>query len=285
MDRRLLITGLVAACTLLAQPQGGPRGRGPMGMGMGPGPGGRGGFGGPGGPAAVVTGAPYSGLEVRTSQQVLAAGGIISRSEQTTVYRDTQGRVRRESTRKTPDGQTETRITISDPVAGVVHVLNATNKTAVTRKARFPNASQSSTTSPSTTGRGQMMAAGRRNAQNAQTATNTKRETLATRSMNGMLASGTRITRTIPAGSIGNTQALETVRESWIADDLKVPLMTRTSDPRAGTSTLELQNVNRSQPDPSLFTVPSDYTVKQGPGGFGGGRGPMGRGPRPARQQ
>ena len=75
------------------------------------------GFGGPGGPgrggpglAATVTGAPYSGVEVRTSQQVLAAGGVIARTEQTNVYRDSQGRVRRESTRTGPDGQTQTRI-------------------------------------------------------------------------------------------------------------------------------------------------------------------------------
>jgi len=123
-----------------------------------------------------------------------------------------------------------------------------------------------------------MMAAGRRN---AQTDTNVKREALAARSMNGMLASGTRSTRIIPAGTIGNTQALETVRETWIADDLKVPLMSKTSDPRTGTQTLELTNINRSQPDSSLFTIPSDYTVKQGPGG----RGPGGRGPGLARRQ
>ena len=59
--------------------------------------------------AATVTGAPYSGVEVRTSQQVLAAGGVIARTEQTNVYRDSQGRVRRESTRTGPDGQTHTR--------------------------------------------------------------------------------------------------------------------------------------------------------------------------------
>ena len=228
----------------------------------------------------MVTGAPYSGVEVRTSQQLLATGGLISRSEQFNVYRDTQGRVRKETTHKTPDGQTETRITISDPVAGVVHELNVTNKTAFTRKVHFPTDSSSTSTS-TTTGRGQMMAAGRRN---AQTDPNVKRETLAARSMNGMLASGTRSTHVIPAGTIGNTQALETVRETWVADDLKVALLSKTSDPRTGTQTLELTNINRSQPDPSLFTIPSDYTVKQFPGGPGG-RGPGGRGPGPARKQ
>ena len=124
------------------------------------------------------------------------------------------------------------------------------------------------------------MGAGRRPA--AQTDVNVKRETLAAQSMNGILASGSRVTRTIPAGTIGNSQAIEAVRETWMAEDLKVPLMTKMSDPRTGTTTTELTNINRSQPDPSLFQIPSDYTVKKGPGGPGGGRGPGGRGP--ARQ-
>ena len=111
-----------------------------------------------------------------------------------------------------------------------------------------------------------------------QTDANVKRETLAAQSMHGVLASGTRVTRTIPAGTIGNAQAIETVRETWMADDLKVALMTKTSDPRVGTSVVELTNVNRSQPDATLFQVPSDYTVKKAPGGMGGGRGPGVRG-------
>lgn len=272
MNAKVLIAGLVAAGSLLAQPPGGPRGRGPMEFG---GPGGPG-RGGPG-PVETVTGAPYSGVELRTSQQVLAAGGVILRTEQSNVYRDSQGRVRRETTRKGPDGQTETRVTISDPVAGAVHELDAKNKTAFTRPARFPSQSQAASSS-----RAQTMGAGRRT---GQTEANVKRETLAARSMNGMIASGSRVTHTIPAGTIGNSQAIETVRETWMADDLKVPLMTKVADPRMGTTVTELMNVNRSQPDPSLFQIPSDYTVKKGPGGPGGGRGPGGRGPGPARKQ
>jgi hypothetical protein len=113
-----------------------------------------------------------------------------------------------------------------------------------------------------------------------------KRETLAAQSMHGIVASGTRVTRTIPAGTIGNTQAIETVRETWMADDLKVPLMTKVSDPRTGTTVTELTNINRSQPDPALFQIPSDYTVKKAPDGGGGRRGPGGgRGTGPARRQ
>ena len=144
MNVKILIAGLVAAGSLLAQPPGGPRGRGAMEFG------GRGGlWHGGQGPMQTVTGAPYSAVEVRTHQQVLAAGNTIQRQEQTNVYRDSQGRVRRETTRTGPDGQAHTRVTIFDPVAGTITELDAKDKTAFTRPAKFPSASTTAgTTTP-----------------------------------------------------------------------------------------------------------------------------------------
>src|ERR1019366_986097 len=172
MNAKAFITGLVMAGSLLAQAPMGPRGRGAMGGG---------GRGGPGAVATVV-GAPFSAVEVRTSQQALAAGNAIQRQEQSNIYRDIQGRVRRETTSTGPDGQTQTQVTISDPVAGVVYELDAKNKVAFSRPAGQPP---------------------------AETEANVKRETLAAQSMHGVMAGGTRVTRTIPAGTIGNAQALE----------------------------------------------------------------------------
>jgi hypothetical protein len=246
MKTTILIAGLAAA-SLFAQPPHGPRG-------FGPGPGGP--------PMETVTGAPYSGVEVHARQQVLANGTVIQHQDQTKVARDSQGRVRREVTRQTPDGKTETRITISDPVAGMVHELDPANKTAFSHPARFPNGQQP------------------RNIRQPQESTNTKRETMAAQSINGVIASGSRITHTIPAGTIGNSAALETVHETWMADDLRVPVKTKMSDPRTGTSTMELTNLLRGEPDASLFTIPSDYTVQKA----SGGRGPRAGGPPPPRK-
>jgi hypothetical protein len=245
MNGNVLIAGLVVAGSLAAQAPWGPRGRAT-------------------GPEATVTGAPYSAVEVRTSQQVLAAGNTIQNKEQATVYRDSQGRVRRESTWTGPDGASRTRVSISDPVAGLVYELDASNKTAFARPARFGN-----TAGAIGSGRLGMMGGARQ--PRAATEANVKRETLAAQTIQGVMASGTRVTRTIPAAAIGNAQPIETVHEVWMADDLKVPLMTRVSDPRFGTTVTELTNINRSQPDPALFQVPADYTVKQGPGGRGMG--------------
>jgi hypothetical protein len=269
MKAKMLIAGLAVIASLMAQPPRGPRGFGPDGPGRGPG--GPGWFGGP--QNQVVTGAPYSGVEVRSSSQALANGTVIQHQDSTKVSRDGQGRVRRESTRTAPDGTTQTRITISDPVAGMAYDLDPSTKTAFSRPAHFPNQQQ---TSQNQTG------SARGGRQGAQSSANTKQESLAAQSINGVMASGTRITHTIPAGTIGNSAVIETVHETWMADDLKVPVRSRMTDPRMGSTTMELTNLLRGEPDAALFTVPSDYTVKKmgGPGG----RGPRGNGPPPAKQ-
>ena len=63
----------------------------------------------------TVKNAPYSGEEVTETNQMLADGTRIHRENRTTVYRDNEGRTRRE----TPDN-----ITITDPVANVTYLLN-----------------------------------------------------------------------------------------------------------------------------------------------------------------
>jgi hypothetical protein len=63
----------------------------------------------------LVKGMPYSGEEVNETNQVLADGTRIHRETKVMVYRDSEGRTRRES----PEN-----ITISDPVAGNTYVIN-----------------------------------------------------------------------------------------------------------------------------------------------------------------
>jgi hypothetical protein len=284
MKKKLVLTVLVATAGLMAQPPGGPRG-GRMGFGPGP--------MGPGGPemGRTVTGAPYSAVEVRTEQQVLAGGNTIQHQTQTTINRDSQGRVRTE-TEFTPPGQTPVkRISIHDPVAGVVHELDPTTKVAREMPTRGPGV-RPGPGNPNTAPRNANGPGPRPNAVNPRNPNgatrpvdpNVKTEDLGSQSIGGVLATGTRTTRTIPAGAIGNAQPLETIHERWVSADLKVPIMVKTTDPRFGTTVTQLTNINRAEPDASLFTVPPDYTVTKG--GPGGGRGPGGGGrPRAPIQQ
>ena len=81
----------------------------------------------------------------------------------------------------------------------------------------------------------------------------------------GVQAEGTRTTTTIPAGQIGNDQPIQIVSERWYSPELKVTVLTTNSDPRMGETTYALKNISRTEPAQSLFTVPPDYSVKDGP--------------------
>ena len=88
-------------------------------------------------------------------------------------------------------------------------------------------------------------------------------EPLAARQMEGVRVEGHRTTTTIPAGAIGNDLAITTVSEEWVSPELQVLVMTQRKDPRNGDSTYRLLNVVRREPDPALFQVPPDYTVRE----------------------
>jgi len=279
MKKSVIVLGLCAAAVFA---QGPPPGRGPGRMGPG-GPGGMMGMGMGRGVdlARPVTGAPYSAVEVTQSSQTLPNGNVISRTSQSNVYRDSMGRTRTETTlpQRGPagqtTGQTRTFIRIMDPVAGVTRELDTEAK--VSREMTMPNFRGRGGADAGPGGRGPRTDGAARPNPGAQTDPNVAVESLSTQSINGVPAAGTRITRNIPAGQIGNAQPIQTVRETWMSTDLKIPVMVRSSDPRSGTTSTQLTNIIRGDPDPALFQAPADYrVVKGGRGGPGGMMGPAG---------
>ncbi len=290
---------LLPASALLAQ---GPRGGGPGGpMGRGPGMGGGGVMGGGmmGGGAAVVTGAPYSAVQVVQSSETLADGNVIQRKHTMNVFRDSQGRIRTEET-ITPDASTGkqpyTITTILDYVGGHRYTLNSSTMVATESPLRIPHnppprggagASGSSASGTSASGASPMAVRRGGAAGPDRTNPNVVRTTLSPQAVNGVLASGTQHTETIPAGAIGNARAIQTSRTMWVSDTLKVPVQIKSSDPRFGTTDMELTNIVPAEPNATLFVVPAGYTVQHGDGGFGGprGGGPGGGGPGGSRAQ
>jgi hypothetical protein len=85
---------------------------------------------------------------------------------------------------------------------------------------------------------------------------------LGTRDFNGIKAEGKLRSYEIPAGEIGNRNPIVVSDETWYAPDLQVTVYTKHSDPRSGDTVFRLDNLKREEPAPGLFTVPSDYTVK-----------------------
>jgi hypothetical protein len=221
----------------------------------------------------LVKGVPMSGEMVVTRDRTLADGNSIHTQNQTTIYRDSEGRVRREiqfelSTPSTGAAK-RTMIAIMDPVSGNRYMLNPENKTAHQMPLH-----------PGKPGRGAPDAMHDRMGVGPGTAeamhdrpgkvwigsntANLKTEQLGTKTINGLPALGTRMTRTIPAGEIGNLNPIEVVTERWYSSDLQLPLLTTHNDPMMGTMTIKLVNINRGEPDASLFQVPSDYKLISG---------------------
>ena len=242
----------------------------------------------------IIPNAPYSAEAVTESTQVLADGNRINRKSVTRVFRDGEGRTRREEVN---DAGTVISISIVDPVAHVTYVLNPASRTAYRDGVRIampggfgtsPEVMRGRAPEPATRVEPQERvkqkieeAAGtrvvppgpppppppaptaERVAVERSTAGSTSREDLGTQTIEGVAATGSRTTTTIPAGAIGNLQPIKAVVEQWFSSDLGVIVMTKHSDPRVGETIYRLQSIVRAEPDRSLFTLPPDYTLKE----------------------
>ena len=89
---------------------------------------------------------------------------------------------------------------------------------------------------------------------------------LGTRDFGGIRAEGKLRSYEIPAGAIGNRNAIVVSDETWTAPDLQVTVYTKHSDPRSGDVVFRLENIKREEPAAALFTVPADYTVREAGG-------------------
>jgi hypothetical protein len=83
--------------------------------------------------------------------------------------------------------------------------------------------------------------------------------------MEGFTVTGMRISHTIPAGERGNDKPMTTTNETWFSRDLGVTLLTKSESPETGVHTHKLVNIRAGEPDPLLFQIPVDYTVKEQP--------------------
>jgi hypothetical protein len=241
--------------------------------------------------AKITPGAPYSAEATSETIQVLADGNRINRKSVTRVYRDSEGRTRRE---ELDDTGAVITISIVDPVAHTSYVLNPATRTAYREQVLLRTPMMRSG-GPGTPGDIiSKMEAERRAADRngdappppppaprspgapppppppppaAPAAPMPNREVvtenLGQQTVEGVNATGSRTTTTIPAGAIGNLQPIKVVSEQWVSTDLHVLVMTKHSDPRSGETNYRLQSIVRADPDRSLFTVPADYTMKE----------------------
>jgi hypothetical protein len=209
----------------------------------------------------TVTGAPFKATISTQVTRLLADGNKIQQTTSGTLARDSQGRTRREMSLPpmamvAPGGNApEHAVFINDPVAGTSYIVHPESKTA--EQVQSHQWKRNAEHAPKVGRFGKAF-------QNNVTKTEGTTADLGTQTINGVSAQGTRITRTIPAGEIGNERPIVMVTERWYAPELQTYVMTKRSDPLMGDTVFQLTNIQRQEPDPALFEVPSDYSVTQG---------------------
>jgi len=224
----------------------------------------------------IVKGAPFSATATSETTSTLQDGSVIHRAFQVSMYRDSLGRSRHEATFTgfgplTASSGSKKMVMISDPVAGAHYMLDDAQKVAHKSALHSHGGGTNAESTPEFAGKIQQRE------QQEEASGLLKKESLGTQTINGVVAEGTRTTRTIPAGQIGNEKPLQVVSERWYSADLQIVLKSTRTDPRTGTTTYTVTNLQRTEPAATLFAVPADYTVQAG------GRGPSGRGPAGVR--
>lgn len=228
-------------------------------------------------PGQVVTGAPFTAVASDSSTQTLSDGNTINRTTQINITRDSQGRTRREMVLPgvgplAATGQSKTVIMIFDPVAGTAYALHPDTKIA--EKLPLPAGGRKNQ------GQGDMQAKFEARMQEEIANGTLKKDDLGTQTIAGISAQGTRYTRTIPAGQMGNAKAIVVTNERWYSADLQIVVKTTRNDPRFGVTSYVVSSLQRQEPSATLFAVPADYTVQAGKP-HTHGKGPGGAPPPP----
>jgi hypothetical protein len=259
-NKRRTAIGLSGAVALLAMGAiVGAQGPGPHGGFRGRGPG-----GGPGGGAGVppIPNEPFSATEVRSFSETLTGGNSINRSSCAKLYRSSTGATRVEETRDSATCGTPSSISITDPVAGVRYEINVAKSSYFEIKLPPRPANPPSGAPPD----------GNRGPNGDQV----QKTPLGTQPIAGtsLLADGTQITFTIPAGKEGNAQPIVITSIRWFSPDLKIVIGSSSNDPHGGTSTEQTSNVSIAEPAASLFQLPTGLTQETRHFGRPGPQGP-----------
>jgi hypothetical protein len=199
----------------------------------------------------LVKGSPYSAQFSTENIQVLADGTRITRKTEGVVYRNGEGRTRREQTLDALgpvplEGGPRKLIFINDPVAGAHYVLDVQDHSA--HKLPFRDLPPTKNGLPNEF------------EDSPDPVTN---ESLGKRMIEGVEAEGTRSTITIPVGRIGNDRPLEVVSERWYSPELQLIVLSKHKDPFSGENVYRLTDINRCEPPLNLFEVPADYRVTE----------------------
>jgi hypothetical protein len=235
---------------------------------------------------ATVKGAPFCATVTTEHTQSFADGNRIHTVDSSSFCRDRAGRTRSATTLNLLAANLEASsprlVTIIDPVIGTRYMLDPENKVAHKMTLDPPGRFSTSASDSNSPARGDRVffshnpggpesSTASANVVFRKAGQNTSEpatENLGEQTINGIRATGTRMTTTIPSGKVGNDRAISVTSERWYSPELKATIMTKHDDPWAGELKMELASVDTSDPDPAMFMVPGDYKIldeKSGP--------------------
>jgi hypothetical protein len=247
---------------------------------------------------AVVKNSPYTAKAITTTVQTLADGNKITHTNEVQLARDSDGRTRREQNlANIGPWQTNDKgsiISINDPVAHVRYELRqsgdkviSANKTLSVERTRVLEAKAKAEADSMRVREGHGIGVGvgvgdepgmdknivivtsdkqdsvlhsKVELDRAQSK-DVRTEDLGTQSIEGVSVNGKRTTVTIPAGQIGNDQPINIVTETWYSPELQLTVMSKRNDPRTGETEFKMTNIQRVEPDPTLFQAPPGVEV------------------------
>lgn len=219
----------------------------------------------------IAKGNPYSGVLVVHHVYVSPDGSRQEDGSSTMRWRDSEGRERTDVTWKGLDGNDVTACQIDDPIALVRYIwkVGKTVKTAVTEthytmedgivEEIWPDPVHEHKPEP---GSGVAIVTLR-----PQEDPNTTSETLGPKYINGVYAEGSRSVELIPPGRAANgtDHPIKRIDEIWMSSDLGMPVKTLLDDGLGFTESTELKNIDRSEPDPSVFEPPPGLPKRVAP--------------------
>ena len=194
----------------------------------------------------AMAGAPFSADVVSQSTQVQADGTPVTQESHGKMFRDSAGRTRSEN-----EMESHRFVTIVDPVQGTSTVLDVAAKSATVfhlPSAPAVSAHKVNLAAPTQAGRARI-----------QRLTPPGSEDLGTMMMEGFAVIGTRRAGLSEAAKVS---AANVVTESWFSKELKVDLLVSRQGPQSASRTTRLTNITPGEPDPTVFQVPADYTVR-----------------------
>ncbi len=197
-----------------------------------------------------VPGSPFAARVDILSREILPDGQTATRTTINNIARDSAGRIHNERRRLVPPDFS------GEPALLETHLYDPASRLSVflnpyTHIAREIVLRQPAITPP--------------DAQPPHLATQSvptvTEQDLGEKPFNGLTLQGLRRSRTVPASASGTGQPVTVVDEYWYSPELSINIVLKHNDPRTGEQIVTVSQIDRREPDATLFSVPATFKI------------------------